>query len=88
MKVYHIWNGFQAGAQTPVEDSMSVAFFDADFGLAFIESTDICPRQVLCAPAMYVNSENGIWIVLWRDTLRVLYIAAPQVRAKFLQFPR
>ena len=42
---------YRRAAQTPVGDSMSVAFIYADFGLAFIESTDICPRQVLCAPA-------------------------------------
>ena len=42
---------FRRAAQTPAGDSMSVAFVDADFGLAFIESTDICPRHGLCTPA-------------------------------------
>jgi len=43
---------YRRAAQTPVGDSMSVAFVDADFGLAFSESTAICPRQSLCAPAL------------------------------------
>jgi hypothetical protein len=43
---------YRRAAQTPAGDSMAVAVIYADFGLAFFESTDICPRQVLCAPAL------------------------------------
>ena len=50
---------YRRAAQTPVGDSTAVAFVDADFGLALFEFTAVCPRQVLCAPALQVNSENG-----------------------------
>ena len=43
---------YRRAAQTPAGDSMAVTFIYADFGLAFIESTAICPRQGLCALAL------------------------------------
>jgi len=59
--------------QTPAGDSMSVAFIHADFGLAFFESTDICPRQSLCTPAckliQITQSANSLYII-GRGSLR------------------
>ena len=41
---------YRRAAQTPAGDSMSVAFIYADFGLAFFESTDICPVRSYAHP--------------------------------------
>ena len=57
----HSVMAYRRAAQTPAGDSMAVTFFYADFGLALYESTAICPRQVLCTPALntlrYFTSE-------------------------------